>query len=124
MYVELLKAKTIPMNMKRFKYSVCGNVESHVVALKKAALLRSALVKPIQYMVFSVILPCSLVHDDSYFGENCTHPIPSKCRYPRTRLHGIATHTTTIYAIKAVKITGLINIPDLHNKGTNESTLV
>jgi hypothetical protein len=23
-----------------------------------------------------------------------------------------------------VKITGLINIPDLHNKGTNESTLV
>jgi len=104
MYVELLKAMFI--------------------VLKKTALLRSAMVKPTHIMVFSVILPCSLVHEDLYFGENCRHPVPPQCRYPCTRLHGIATHTTTICAIKAVKITGLINISDLYNKGTNESTLV
>jgi hypothetical protein len=101
MYVDLLKAMFI--------------------ALKKTALLRSTMVKPTHIMVFSVILPCSLVHEDLYFGENCTHPVPP---YPCTRLHGITTHMTTICAIKAVKITGLINISDLYNKGTNESTLI
>jgi hypothetical protein len=90
------------------------------IALKKAALLRSALVKPTHIMVFNGILPCSLVHEDLYFGENCGHPVPPQC----TRLYGITTHTTTICAIKAVKITGLINLPDLYNKGTNEATLV
>jgi len=87
MYVELLKAMFI--------------------ALKKTALLRSAVVKPTHIMVYSVILPCSLVHEDSYFGENCRHPVPPQCRFPCTRLHGIITiitHTTTVCAIKAVKI--------------------
>jgi len=88
MYVELLKATFI--------------------ALKKTALLRSALVMPTHIMVFSGILPCSFVHEDSYFGENHRHPVPPQCRYPRTRLHDITTHTTIIYAIKAVKKAGLI----------------
>jgi len=94
------------------------------IDLKKTALLRSALIMPTHIMVFSGILPCSFVHEDSYFGENHRHPVPPPCRYPRTRLHDITTHTITIYAIKAVKIAGLINIPDLYNKGTNESKLV
>jgi len=94
------------------------------IALEKTALLRSALVTPTHIMVFSGILPCSFVHEDSYFGENHRHPVPPQCRYPCTKLHDITTHTTTIYAINVVKIAGLINIPDLYNKGTNESTLV
>jgi len=80
MYVELLKAMFI--------------------ALKKTSLLRSALVKPTHITVFSVILPCSVVHEDLYFEENCRQLVPSQCRYPSTRLHGITTNTTTFCAIK------------------------